>query len=599
MFQKPFRTKSNTLLRNSDKKRLRKDLQESFDCNRLGSTLTEIIPNKEDVCHLKLYSHKGENVSVFFWENNPMLFDHEKTVYPTVCFLWKYPKLVPCIPTQAFVIHKLANGADLMLPGVVFHPDLKFPCFERGEVVAINTLGNYSALAVGVAVMSSNEMLKSEDKRGKAVRILHVFGDQLWTLGEKTQPPRVRYSFNTSDENTLNETEFSKTFENLKMLGNMATSETPNQDTGECKQNAEVSESTTSVNDNEVLAENNDIIEDATEESLNMDELLHVSFMTAIKSNVKDNQLPILAMSITVLHVLPCCPSGVNLEIKKTKHKKLGKYLKEVAATGLIEVKELTKGNDNIVQINRSHPDYCAFKPVKKEKPTEEINDKNTEVQFGVVTQKKYEPPEVSILYGTNAATLPLFKEIGLSKGSVLAPIDVRKLVTEYVNKNDLSNGRYVTLDPTLHHILYTKQNNHVTQETWENVFKMLTSKMQVYHQLKFKEMPPIVNKGPPPCVVITTQKRTGNKKVTLVKNLESFLIDPNEFMDVIRKTAQASTSISLLPSSKPTQPFYQVLVQGNQVHCVESILTGGLYQLPRKYLKGLENAPKPKGKRK
>jgi len=41
-----------------------------------------------------------------------------------------------------------------------------------------------------------------------------------------------------------------------------------------------------------------------------------------------------------------------------------------------------------------------------------------------------------------------------------------------------------------------------------------------------------------------------------------------------------------------------QVLIQGNQTRAVESLLTVD-YKLPRKYLKGLENAPKKKGKQK
>ncbi|XP_078488586.1 eukaryotic translation initiation factor 2D-like [Ciona intestinalis] len=612
MFQKPFRTKSNTLLRSSDKKRLRNEVEKSFSANGFSLPTTEVISNKEDVYILKLYSHKGDNVAVYSMRNSPVLFEHEKKIFPSVYFLWEHTMLVPSIPTQTFVIQKLANGADLMLPGVVFHPNLDFPSFERGSVVAINTIENSSALAVGVALMSSDEMVESIDKRGKAVHILHVFGDHLWSLGEKTQPPTMPHTFNTHENSALDkDTELENLVENVGI--NSSDVDTETTDTTEAggnleegdKQSSDIVESieneTDTLVDKESINECTSVeVETEIEEVIDMDEVLRVCFMTAVKSTLKDNQLPILASSFYRSHVLPCSPPNVNLEMKKTSYKKLGKYLKSVAATGLIEVKELTKGADSIVKVNRSHPDYCHFKVVKKEIDTNESEEKNTEVQFGVVTQKQYEPPEISLLCGVNAATLPFFKEMGVSKGGVLMPTAVRSLVTEYVNMNNLADGRYVKLDPILHNTLFGRQGSvDVTQESWENIFKILTSKMQVHYQLKFKNMTPIVHKGIPPCVEISTQKRTGNKKVTLVKNLESFLIDPHQFMDVIRKSAQASTSISVLPNSKPNHPLHQVLVQGNQVQNIESILTGDLYKLPRKYLKGLENAPKPKGKRK
>ncbi|CAK8681278.1 unnamed protein product [Clavelina lepadiformis] len=265
----------------------------------------------------------------------------------------------------------------------------------------------------------------------------------------------------------------------------------------------------------------------------------------------------------------------------------------------LIVIKELTKGNDSIVTFNKSHERLKAFKPlVSKKVAVEESSMLNTESQYGVVTQKQYEPPQISILYGVNAATLPFFSTVGYTKGSTLPSNEIRNLVTTYVKDNELIHGRRVTLDPILHDSVCEKHEN-ITAVAWEELFKRLISKMQVNHQLQFPGLKPIIKKGDPPTVDISIAQRSGNKKVTLVKNLENFLIDPQDFADTIRKLAQASTSVSTLPNSKPAQILRQVLVQGNQVNGVESILTGDLYRLPRKYLKGLQNAPKSKVKQK
>lgn len=58
------------------------------------------------------------------------------------------------------------------------------------------------------------------------------------------------------------------------------------------------------------------------------------------------------------------------------------------------------------------------------------------------------------------------------------------------------------------------------------------------------------------------------------------------------------SSQLSRTTDSFPDIQFaFQVLIQGNQVSLVESLLTGQEYKIPRKYLKGLENAPKSKRK--
>ena len=58
---------------------------------------------------------------VFQVEKEPLffMFEKEKKIFPSVYLLWRYPDLLPTFTTQPPVIKNLANGADLMLPGVV------------------------------------------------------------------------------------------------------------------------------------------------------------------------------------------------------------------------------------------------------------------------------------------------------------------------------------------------------------------------------------------------------------------------------------------------------------------------------------------------
>ncbi len=60
---------------------------------------------------------------MYYHGRSPLFFEREKDrgcVFPTVYALWRVPGLLATsFPTWAQVMPKIANGADLMLPGVL------------------------------------------------------------------------------------------------------------------------------------------------------------------------------------------------------------------------------------------------------------------------------------------------------------------------------------------------------------------------------------------------------------------------------------------------------------------------------------------------
>jgi len=78
-------------------------------------------------------------------------------------------------------------------------------------------------------------------------------------------------------------------------------------------------------------------------------------------------------------------------------------------------VKELTKGNDNITNVNRAHTDLRSFTPLMTTATTEDDVDA-VESQFGVLTLTKYEAPVITTVFGPSPALQPFFKAVGCSK---------------------------------------------------------------------------------------------------------------------------------------------------------------------------------------
>jgi len=90
---------------------------------------------------------------------------------------------------------KIANGADLMLPGIITDESkgIKAYCeglLEKGDLVSINLTNNIAPIAVGRTHRSSEDMYMAVG-RGKGVDIIHSYGDQLWTAGSRVEVPSL------------------------------------------------------------------------------------------------------------------------------------------------------------------------------------------------------------------------------------------------------------------------------------------------------------------------------------------------------------------------------------------------------------------------
>ena len=80
-----------------------------------------------------------------------------------------------------------------MLPGVVVNEKLGMKAYCDGKIkkddkIVVNLTNNKAAVAIGLSSLSSEDMYMS-GKRGKAVRILHCLGDQLWANSGKPTLP--------------------------------------------------------------------------------------------------------------------------------------------------------------------------------------------------------------------------------------------------------------------------------------------------------------------------------------------------------------------------------------------------------------------------
>lgn len=81
-----------------------------------------------------------------------------------------------------------------------------------------------------------------------------------------------------------------------------------------------------------------------------MDNLLEYCFLKACKKSVKSIDLPMLVSNFFKNHLITACPSDKNIDIKKSRYKKLSVFLAEMKARGVINT-SITKGVETLLSV--------------------------------------------------------------------------------------------------------------------------------------------------------------------------------------------------------------------------------------------------------
>ena len=293
-----------------------------------------------------------------------------------VYLLWQFPHAFPRITIPSEVSSFVLGGADLMLPGVTLPQDMREWNFNTNDVVSIVVEGNPAPFAVGVALMSASNAL-SANMRGKGVRIVHMYGDQLWKTSGRGKPNK---GFKPGRIYPIQSTE-SKKDEEAKAEGDEGAEDNDGE--------AEGSQEGVPQEDDEAAAE---IAEQRAEAVLTR------AFLQALRKGVKDRDLPVLANTFFASTLLPSRPPGTTVDLKLTKWKKLGNFLSDMQEEGLIKMED-NDGVISITEIDRSHSLLREFTPMSLTQGDMDAAAKEEEEADATTEQQKRElgKPKASV----------------------------------------------------------------------------------------------------------------------------------------------------------------------------------------------------------
>ncbi|GBP91569.1 Eukaryotic translation initiation factor 2D [Eumeta japonica] len=119
---------------------------------------------------------------------------------------------------------------------------------------------------------------------------------------------------------------------------------------------------------------------------------------------------------------------------------------------------------------------------------------------------------------------------------------------------------------------------------SWEEVWNAVSGRMTACTELRYADGAVTLLRTRMPPVGIAVATRSGNKKVTLVSNLEPYGFNLMTLSRVWQTRAAAAVTITQTPSS--TRP--QLLLQGDQTYFVAKTLVEE-YGLPKKFVEGAD----------
>lgn len=411
---------------------------------------------------------------------------------PSLYTIWRYSAILPRIYVHSALTHYLLGGAHLMLPGISRVVASMPNSFSKNEIVSIYCIGNPMAVAVGRALYDRDQILAAPvDQKGKAVDILHFFGDHLWLLGSKAVPAGFDYDRIHPVNNTEAPVVLTKSFHE--------------------EQDGPPSILTSSEMDSLAWGSLYEVLKNIEEKDLPMDSSALYSKMQLAARTLLNSASCRKRIGLNSGNASEC-----KLDLKTSSWRNFKSFLSEIKDKNLLSIKSV-RGDSFIMSLNKEHPDVRAF---VSPKPISTYQDEQT-AQL------------VKIWYSLDSSWSIAF---GAREGSRK---ELMELLSEY-----LRSVKGAFLDLADHENLREALRSSSSIVEKKDIMVKYSDALIPMYSMKL-EVPPRVRRGCPPKIAITLKRVSGNKLSTTIKGLTQYAIDEQEMAAALSR--QLSVSVSLV----------------------------------------------------
>lgn len=211
-----------------------------------------------------------------------------------------------------------------------------------------------------------------------------------------------------------------------------------------------------------------------------------------------------------------------------------------------------------LLSVNRGHPDYLSFKPEKRQ-----VQKVDQAGNHPAIESRSPNVLDVAEVYKSSVHVNPIFASVGADVGKLYFASEASDVAFKYIEKENLvkpTNKAIVVLDATLCDALFKgaikKGSTYPTEIHKKDLGTTFISRMQAHH-IVTRGTESVVRKGALKAIQIVTERRQGNKKVTKVSSLETFLMDPEAIASELQKKFACSTTVAELPGLFFLSTFY------------------------------------------
>mmetsp|Transcript_36387 Transcript_36387/g.89550 ORF Transcript_36387/g.89550 Transcript_36387/m.89550 type:complete len:361 (+) Transcript_36387:3-1085(+) len=309
-----------------------------------------------------------------------------------------------------------------------------------------------------------------------------------------------------------------------------------------------------------------------------MDVLLERSFLQAVRTTVKDKELPMEVSVLYLQHMRPAREAGTSVDVKRSSYKKLLPFLAAMQAQGVAKV-QTAKGITKLVAVVRSSEKVRNFDPI----PLEQTEGGRQQIERAREDMEALRPsaPPVEVtemvkphasMYGGIFATE--------DKGAMSTAKECRDRLGAYIEREQLfdpDDPNLVLLDPHLYDALFSgQQGPSITHMKRQEVAKVFRQRLETWFEVRggLLKQPRLerarmveVAGGVKEarcsvCVNIKTENRRGHN-VTILRGLEVLGVDADAFAEEMKTKFAASTSVQEVGSKDEMGKHYEVMLQG------------------------------------
>jgi len=302
-----------------------------------------------------------------------------------------------------------------------------------------------------------------------------------------------------------------------------------------------------------------------------------------------DKALPIEASEMYEKHMKPQRPEGTTLDVKKSSHKQIGKFLNAMRKAKVIDVVE-KKGVISVTKADLKAKVFAALEAKFEGDAAAAMASSAAAAAApgaGAAAAAGPPPPKVSTLWKPTHYTEALFKAAGKSKSDLFSFDAAIGVLREYCTKESLLDGDEVKLSDELLTMLYRTAGGQKKDVTFPEKVEFadledkLRDRMQEHTSIDVHGVGATTRKGPPMKIELSLSRK-GAHNVTRICNLEAYGLDVQALGDELKKKLNCTVHFEDMPGKNSKDTMLQL--QGHVDQEVAAFLAAR-YGIPKSFL--------------